>query len=198
MSLKESSSSQRTLETQLLSSHSTDSDREFRIRELEGSYRALEKENEMLKQKLAGQSSSSTIQFKTEELSRQYSEQLAALRQEKDKELQSLRTQLTRITTEYTTERSGDKSLQLRITQLLTTLEQREVVIKRQEEEIWRLQQKKSDSAKNVTTTTVTKRYSNRYPLLGLLSEDFQSTLPVKDAKTIIIESRTGEIIKQE
>lgn len=52
MSLKESSSSQRTLETQLLSSHSTDSDREFRIRELEGSYRALEKENEMLKQKV--------------------------------------------------------------------------------------------------------------------------------------------------
>ncbi|XP_038844329.1 protein POF1B-like [Salvelinus namaycush] len=198
ISLKESSSSQRTLETQILSSHSTDSGREFRIRELEGSYRALEKENEMLKQKLAGQCSSSTIQFKTEELSRQYSEQLAALRQEKEKELQSLRTQLTRITTEYTTERSGDKSLQLRITQLLTTLEQREVVIKRQEEEIWRLQQQKSDSAKNVTTTTITKRYSNQYPLLGLLSDDFQSTLPVKDAKTIVIESRTGEIIKQE
>nr|XP_029501434.1 protein POF1B-like [Oncorhynchus nerka] len=91
ISLKESSSSQRTLETQILSSQSTDSGREFRIRELEGNYRALENENEMLKQKLAGQCSSSIIQFKTEELSRQYSEQLAALRQEKDKELQSLR-----------------------------------------------------------------------------------------------------------
>uniref|UniRef100_A0A8C7SEM4 POF1B actin binding protein n=1 Tax=Oncorhynchus mykiss TaxID=8022 RepID=A0A8C7SEM4_ONCMY len=91
ISLKETSSSQRTLETQLLSSRTTDSNRDFRIKELEGSYRALEKENEMLKQKLAGQCSSSTIQMNTEELSRQYSEQLAALRQEKDKELQSLR-----------------------------------------------------------------------------------------------------------
>ncbi|XP_038861452.1 protein POF1B isoform X2 [Salvelinus namaycush] len=199
ISLKETSSSQRTLETQLLSSRTTDSNRDFRIKELEGSYRALEKENEMLKQKLAGQCSSSTIQMNTEELSRQYSEQLAALRQEKDKELQSLRTQLTRITTEYTTERSGDKSLHLRITQLLTTLEQREVVIKRQEEEIWQLQQeKKRDSSKNVTTTTITKRYRNQYPLLGLLTDDYNSTSPVKDTKTIVIESRTGEMIKQD
>ncbi|XP_041750668.1 protein POF1B-like [Coregonus clupeaformis] len=199
ISLKESSSSQRTLETQLLSSRTTDSGRDFRIKELEGSYRAMEKENEMLKQKLAGQCSSSTIQMKTEELSRQYSEQLAALRQEKDKELQSLRTQLTRITTEYTTERSGDKSLQLRITQLLATLEQREVIIKRQEEEIWRLQQeKKSEGSRNVTTTTITKRYRNQYPLLGLLTDDYNSTSPVKDTKTIVIQSRTGEMIKQE
>nr|XP_029526831.1 protein POF1B-like [Oncorhynchus nerka] len=199
ISLKETSSSQRTLETQLLSSRTTDSNRDFRIKELEGSYRALEKESEMLKQKLAGQCSNSTIQMNTEELSRQYSEQLAALRQEKDKELQSLRSQLTRITTEYTTERSGDKSLHLRITQLLTTLEQREVVIKRQEEDIRRLQQeKKRDSSKNVTTTTITKRYRNQYPLLGLLTDDYNSTSPVKDTKTIVIESRTGEMIKQE
>ncbi|XP_010891782.2 protein POF1B isoform X2 [Esox lucius] len=198
-SLKESSSSQLTLENQLLRSHSTDSGRDFRIKELEGNYRALEKENEMLKQKLAGQCSSSTIQMKTEELSHQYSEQLAALRQEKDKELQSLQTQLTRITTEYTTEKSGDQSLQLRISQLLSTLEQREVVIRRQEEELRKLQQeRKSDSAKNVTTTTITKKYRNQYPLLGLLTDDYQSTSPVKDTKTIVIKSRTGEMIKQE
>uniref|UniRef100_A0AAY5L6H5 POF1B helix-loop-helix domain-containing protein n=1 Tax=Esox lucius TaxID=8010 RepID=A0AAY5L6H5_ESOLU len=197
-SLKESSSSQLTLENQLLRSHSTDSGRDFRIKELEGNYRALEKENEMLKQKLAGQCSSSTIQMKTEELSHQYSEQLAALRQEKDKELQSLQTQLTRITTEYTTEKSGDQSLQLRISQLLSTLEQREVVIRRQEEELRKLQQeRKSDSAKNVTTTTITKKYRNQYPLLGLLTDDYQSTSPVKDTKTIVIKSRTGEMIKQ-
>ncbi|KAJ7996040.1 hypothetical protein DPEC_G00232960 [Dallia pectoralis] len=196
VSLKESSSSQLTLENQLLSSHSTDSGREFRVKELEGNYRALEKENEMLRQKLAGQSSSSSIQIKTDELSRQYAEQLAALRQEKDKELQSLRTQLTRTrtTTEYTTESSGDQSLQLRITQLLSKLEQREVVIARQEEEIRKLQQvKTSDSSKNVTTTTVTKRYRNQYPLLGLLSDDYQSTSPVKDTQTVVITSRAGQ-----
>ena len=42
--------------------------------------------------------------------------------------------QLVKIQTEFTTERSSDKSLQLRITELLTTLEQRESVIRRQEE----------------------------------------------------------------
>lgn len=40
---------------------------------------------------LAGQSSSSTLQIKTEELSRQYKDQLSAMRQEKDQEIQRLR-----------------------------------------------------------------------------------------------------------
>lgn len=40
---------------------------------------------------LAGQSSSATLQIKTEELSRQYKEQLNTMRQEKDLEIQRLR-----------------------------------------------------------------------------------------------------------
>lgn len=40
---------------------------------------------------LAGQSSSSTLQIKTEELSRQYKEQLNSMRHEKDQEIQRLR-----------------------------------------------------------------------------------------------------------
>ena len=39
-------------------------------------------------------------------------------------------------------------------------------------------------------------RYRNQYPILGLLSDDYQMTSPVKEAKTIVIE-RTGEMIKQ-
>lgn len=39
-------------------------------------------------------------------------------------------------------------------------------------------------------------RYRNQYPILGLLSDDYQVTSPVKEAKTIVIE-RTGEMIKQ-
>ena len=39
-------------------------------------------------------------------------------------------------------------------------------------------------------------RYRNQYPILGLLSDDYQATSPVKEAKTIVIE-RTGEMIKQ-
>lgn len=43
---------------------------------------------------LAGQSSSSTLQIKTEELSRQYRDQLAAMREEKDREIQRLRVRI--------------------------------------------------------------------------------------------------------
>ncbi|XP_074529097.1 protein POF1B isoform X3 [Halichoeres trimaculatus] len=198
-SLKETSSAQRSLESQLMSTKSNDSSREFKIKELEGRMRALEKENEMLRQKLAGQSSSSTLQIKTEELSRQYKDQLEAMRREKDQEIQRLRTQVTRIQTEITTteKSSSEKSLQLKISELLAMLEQRQTTITRQEEEIKKLMQERSDSSKNVTKTIITKRYRNQYPILGLLSDDYRVTSPVKEDKTIVIE-RTGEIIKQE
>lgn len=44
---------------------------------------------------LAGQSSSSSLQIKTDELSRQYREQLSLVRQEKDQEIQRLRVTIT-------------------------------------------------------------------------------------------------------
>uniref|UniRef100_UPI0037E93C49 protein POF1B n=1 Tax=Semicossyphus pulcher TaxID=241346 RepID=UPI0037E93C49 len=198
LSLKETSASQRSLESQLMSSKSTDSGREFKVKELEGRMRALEKENEMLRQKLAGQASSSTLHIKTEELSRQYNDQLDSMRKEKDQEIQRLRTQITRIQTEVTTERSSsDQSLQLRISELISMLEERQTTITRQEEELKRLRMERSDSSKNVTKTIITKRYRNQYPILGLLSDDYRVTSPVKEDKTIVIE-RTGEIIKQE
>uniref|UniRef100_A0A3B4ZHX0 POF1B actin binding protein n=1 Tax=Stegastes partitus TaxID=144197 RepID=A0A3B4ZHX0_9TELE len=196
-SLKETSATQRSLESQLMTSRNTDSGREFKIKELDGRLRALEKENEMLRQKLAGQASSSTLQVKTEELSRQYNDQLSAMRQEKDQEIQRLRTQMTKIQTEVTTQHSSsEKSLQLKISELLSMLEQRQTVVTRQEEEIRKLMHERNDSSKNVTKTIITKRYRNQYPILGLLSDDYQVTSPVKEAKTIVIE-RTGEMIKQ-
>ncbi|XP_041656493.1 protein POF1B isoform X2 [Cheilinus undulatus] len=202
LSLKETSAAQRSLESQLMSTKSNDSGREFKIKELEGRMRALEKENEMLRQKLAGQASSSTLQIKTEELSRQYKDQLESMRQEKDQEIQRLRTQITKIQTQITTEKStttssSEKSLQLKISELLAMLEQRQTVITRQEEEIKRLMLDRNDSSKNVTKTIITKRYRNQYPILGLLSDDYKVTSPIKEDKTIVIE-RTGEIIKQE
>nr|XP_019962531.1 PREDICTED: protein POF1B isoform X1 [Paralichthys olivaceus] len=198
LSLKETSASQRSLESQLMSSRSTDSSREFKLKELEGRMRALEKENEMLRQKLAGQGSSTTLHIKMEELSRQYKDQLSAMRQEKDQEIQKLRTQITRIQTEVSSDRSSsDKSLQLKISELLSMLEKRQITITRQEEEIQKLMKERSDSSKNVTKTTITKRYRNQYPILGLLGDDYHLTSPVKEDKTIVIE-RTGEMIKQE
>ncbi|KAM9728961.1 protein POF1B isoform 1-T1 [Menidia menidia] len=199
LSLKEAVSTQRSLENQLLSGRNTDSKREFKIKELEGRMRAMEKENEMLRQKLSGQSSSTTLHIKTEELSRQYNEQLSAMQQEKDQEIQRLRSQIIKIQSEVsiTKTSSAEKSLQLKISELLSTLEKRQTTITRQEEEIRRLMTERSDSSKNVTKTIITKRYRNQYPILGLLGDDYQATSPVKEAKTIVIE-RTGEIIKQE
>ncbi|KAF4077622.1 hypothetical protein AMELA_G00210230 [Ameiurus melas] len=196
ISLKESASAQRNLETQLMTNRSSDSGKDFRIKDLEGSKRALEQENELLRKKLEGQCSSSTLQTKTQELSRHYEQMLKELREEKDKELSSMRTQMVTIQTEHTTNRSSDKSLQLRITELLTMLEQRESTIKRQEEELRRLQQEKNSSS--LTQTVITKKYQNQYPILGLLSDDYQYTSsPVRESKTIVIK-RTGEMTKKE
>nr|XP_033497260.1 protein POF1B isoform X2 [Epinephelus lanceolatus] len=200
VSLKETTATQRSLESQLLSSKNNNSSRDFKIKEMEGRMRALEKENEMLRQKLAGQGSSTTLHIKTEELSRQYKDQLSSMKQEKDAEIQRLKNQITKITTTTTTSEksSSEKSLQLKISELLGMLEQRQTTITRQEEEIRKLMQERNDSSKSqVTKTIITKRYRNQYPILGLLSDDYQVTSPVKEAKTIVIE-RTGEMIKQE
>ncbi|KAL3970624.1 KH domain-containing, RNA-binding, signal transduction-associated protein 1 [Sarotherodon galilaeus] len=198
LSLKESQAAQRSLESQIMSKQSSDSNRDFKLKEMEARMKAMENENMMLRQKLSGQGSSSTFQIKTEELSRQYKEQLSTLTQEKDREIERLRTQITRIQTEVTTDRSSsEKSLQLKITELLTMLEQQKTTISKQEEEIRRLMQDRNSSSKNVTKTIITKRYRNQYPILGLLSDDYQVTSPVKEDKTIVIE-RSGQMIKQE
>ncbi|XP_061596260.1 protein POF1B isoform X2 [Cololabis saira] len=197
VSLKEASAAQRSLESQVMSSKNSESNRDFKMKELEGRMRALEKENDMLRQKLAGQGSS-TLHIKTEELSRQYNQQLSTMREEKDLEIQRLRSQITKIQTEVSSSQSStEKSLSLKITELMTMLETRQTTITRQEEEIRKLMQERSSGSGNVTKTIITKRYRNQYPILGLLSDDYQVTSPVKEAKTIVIE-RTGEMIKQE
>uniref|UniRef100_A0A3P8R3M1 POF1B helix-loop-helix domain-containing protein n=1 Tax=Astatotilapia calliptera TaxID=8154 RepID=A0A3P8R3M1_ASTCA len=197
LSVKESQAAHRSLESQIMSKQSSDSNRDFKLKEMEARMKAMENENKMLRQKLAGQGSSSTFQIKTDELSRQYNEQLSTLTREKDREIERLRTQITRIQTEVTTDRSSsEKSLQLKITELLTMLEQQKTTISKQEEEIRRLMQDRNSSSKNVTKTIITKRYRNQYPILGLLSDDYQVTSPVKEDKTIVIE-RSGQMIKQ-
>ncbi|RXN10667.1 POF1B-like isoform X2 [Labeo rohita] len=144
--VKESNNTQRTLESQVLNLQSKDPSKDFRIKELEGSKRALEQENELLRKKLAGQCSSSTVQIKTQELSREYEQMLRDLREEKDRELKNLR-------------------------------------------EIRRLKQQKTDNSSSTTRTVVTKRYMNQYPILGLLSDEYQYTPPIKEDRTVIIES---------
>ncbi|XP_031729997.1 protein POF1B [Anarrhichthys ocellatus] len=200
-SLKETSTTQRSLESQLMGSKNNDSSRDFKLKEMEGRMRAMEKENDMLRQKLAGQGSSTTLHLKTEELSRQYKDQLSTMKNEKDQEIQRLRSQITRIQTEVTTstseKSSSDNSLQLRISELLMMLEQGKRTITKQEEEIRKLMQAKTESSKSqVTKTIITNSYRNRYPLLGLLGEDYVNTSPVKKANTIVIK-RTAEVVRK-
>ncbi|XP_051902863.1 protein POF1B-like [Hippocampus zosterae] len=203
VSLKETTSTQRALESQLMSARNVDSSRDFRMRELEGRIRALEKENEILRQKQLGQSNSSTLHIKTEELSRQFNEQLSIMKQEKEQEILRLRTQITRLQTEITTDRTSsasEKSLQLKISELLAMLEQRQTTITRQEEEIRKLMMDRSKNDNSRTTKTIiTKRYRTQYPILGLLGDDYQGTTssPIGEDKTVVIE-RTGDVYQQE
>uniref|UniRef100_A0A3Q2YTN9 Protein POF1B-like n=1 Tax=Hippocampus comes TaxID=109280 RepID=A0A3Q2YTN9_HIPCM len=126
VSLKETTSSQRALESQLMSARNVDSSRDFRMRELEGRIRALEKENEILRQKVAGHLRSGLR-----------SGLLTLGKLTRFCASPSFQTQITRLQTEITTERTSsasEKTLQLKISELLAMLEQRQTTITRQEE----------------------------------------------------------------
>lgn len=197
-SLKESSNAQRTLESQLMNNRSTDTSKDFRIKDLESGKRTLEQENELLRKKLENQSStSSNMNAKTQELSRHYEKMLSELREEKERELASMRSQLIKVQTEqHTTDRSSDRSLQLKITELMSTVEQRDSSIRRMEEEIRRLQVDKQNLSRSSTTSTVTKTYSNQYPILGLLSDNYQYTPPISGGRTVVVKSTEERITK--
>ncbi|KAA0720353.1 Protein POF1B [Triplophysa tibetana] len=196
-SLKESNYAQRSLETQLMMFQSRDPGKDFQIKELEGSRIALEHENELLRKKLAGQCSSSTVQIKTQEMTKHYEQMLNDLREEKERELKSLRSQVIKIQSERTITHTTDTSgLEMRIRELLTSMEKHETTIRHQEEEIKRLKQQKSDSSSS-TRTVVTKRYDTQYPILGLLSDDYKYTPPIKEGRTVVIET-TGQSTKRE
>uniref|UniRef100_A0A3B5MNJ9 POF1B actin binding protein n=1 Tax=Xiphophorus couchianus TaxID=32473 RepID=A0A3B5MNJ9_9TELE len=157
LSLKEAQASQRSLESQLSTCRSSDSVGNFKIKELEGRMRGLEKENEMLKQRVE-------VNF------------LQNMDYPSIKKSDWLKYRLIFSCGHFL-------SLQLKISELLSRLEQREITIKQKEE---------SHGSPFVWLC----RYRNQYPILGLLSDDYQATSPVKEAKTIVIE-RTGEMINQ-
>lgn len=52
MSLKESQAAQRSLESQIMSKQSSDSNRDFKLKEMEARMKAMENENKMLRQKV--------------------------------------------------------------------------------------------------------------------------------------------------
>ncbi|XP_066496289.1 protein POF1B [Tiliqua scincoides] len=186
----------RSLEEQLLSLRHTDGEREFRLKDLEYSKRALEQEIQNLRLQA---SSNPMIQTTTDELSSRYVEMINQLREDKDRQISSLRSQLREYQTDLSRKAGDDVDLQMRLHELTLKLEEKEAWIKQQEDELFRLKQEKLsiNPSQGVTKTIITKRYKNQYPILGLLSDDYKVTSPIKESQTIVIE-KTGEMWKQE
>ncbi|XP_063169771.1 protein POF1B [Candoia aspera] len=182
----------RSLEEQLLSFRHNDSEREFRLKDLEYSKQALEQEI----QNLRLQTSTNPLgQTTTDELSSRYVEMINQLREDKDREIRCLRSQLSEFQKDFSRKQGSDADLQMKVQELILKLEEREACIKRQEEEVFRLRQE--NLTNQFTKTIITKKFRNQYPILGLLSDDYKVTSPVRESQTIVIE-KTGERWKQE
>ncbi|XP_005045861.2 PREDICTED: protein POF1B [Ficedula albicollis] len=193
--LRDSTARCRSLEEQLLSLRLSEGDKECQLKELEYSRRALEQEIQSLKLQSC---SSPSLQTTTDELSSRYVEMINNLREDKDREIRSLRSQLCQFQQDITRREGSNSDLQMRLHELTSLLEDKEAFIKQQQEELFRLKHEKlSGSQSPGVTAIITKKYRNQYPILGLLSDDYKVTSPVNKSQTIVIE-RTGEIWKHE
>ncbi|XP_029462446.1 protein POF1B [Rhinatrema bivittatum] len=194
LQLKDSASKIRMLEETIHSLRNADADKNYRLKELEYSKHALEQESQNLRVQISETCTSPLLQTKTDEISKHYMEMINSLKEEKDREIRNLRSQVTRYQSDVSAREGSSSDLQMRLLELTSSLEERESLIKRQQEELFRLRQERE--SKGVTKAIITKKYRNQYPILGLLS-DYQGTSPIKDSQTIVIE-RTGEMWKQE
>ncbi|KFQ72399.1 Protein POF1B, partial [Phaethon lepturus] len=191
--LRESTAKCRSLEEQLLSLRLSEGEKDCQLKELEYCKRALEQEIQSLKLQTC---SSPTLQTTTDELSSRYVEMINNLREDKDREIRSLRSQLCQFQQDISRREGSNSDLQIRLHELTTMLEEKDAFIKQQQEDLFRLKHEKlSGSQSPGVTAIITKKYRNQYPILGLLSDDYKVTSPVNKSQTIVIE-RTGEIWK--
>ncbi|XP_072914485.1 protein POF1B [Hemitrygon akajei] len=184
--IKESGSSNRSLEDLILSLRNSEADKQFRVKELECSKKALEQENELLRQQLTKSPTSptSTSIFNTE-ISNNYYEMVNKLREEKDKEISALRSQINNMKREMSSGQDSTSSLQMKLMQYNNSLTEKDSIIQKKNEEIMRLKSS-SLGSNNVTHTVITRRYLD-YPILGLL-KDSKLTSPSKEFKTVLVQ----------
>ncbi|KFR12844.1 Protein POF1B, partial [Opisthocomus hoazin] len=191
--LRESTAKCRSLEEQLLSLRLGEGEKDCRLKELEYCKRSLEQEIQSLKLQTC---SNPTLQTTTDELSSRYVEMINNLREDKDREIRSLRSQLCQFQEDISKREGNNSDLQIRLHELTSMVEEKDAFIKQQQEELFRLKHEKlSGSQSPGVTAVITKKYRNQYPILGLLSDDYKVTSPVNKSQTIVIE-RTGEIWK--
>ncbi|XP_067853003.1 protein POF1B isoform X2 [Heptranchias perlo] len=190
--IKESGSSNRSLEDLILTLKNSEADKEFRVKELEYSKRALEQENEALRQQLSkSPSSQSSSSIFSMEISNNYYEMVNKLREEKDKEISSLRSQISDMNREISSKQDSSSSLKMKLMQYNNSLSEKDAIINQKNEEIMRLKSSSRGTDKNVTHTIITKRYLD-YPILGLL-KDSKITSSGKGMQTVVIE-KTGRV----
>ncbi|NXA88112.1 POF1B protein, partial [Melanocharis versteri] len=187
--LRDSTARCRCLEEQLLSLRLSEGDKDCQLKELEYSKRALEQEIQSLKLQVRAHLAAPTLQTTTDELSSRYVEMINNLREDKDREIRSLRSQLCQFQQDITRREGSNSDLQMRLHELTSLLEDKEAFIKQQQEELFRLKHEKlSGSQSPGVTAIITKKYRNQYPILGLLSDDYKVTSPVNKSQTIVIE----------
>ncbi|NXQ98653.1 POF1B protein, partial [Sagittarius serpentarius] len=184
--LRESTAKCRSLEEQLLSLRLSEGEKDCQLKELEYSKRALEQENQSLKLQAC---SNPALQTTTDELSSRYVEMINNLREDKDREIRSLRSQLCQFQQDISRREGSNSDLQVRLHELTSMLEEKDAFIKQQQEDLFRLKHEKlSGSQSPGVTAIITKKYRNQYPILGLLSDDYKVTSPVNKSQTIVIE----------
>ncbi|NXQ61813.1 POF1B protein, partial [Anthoscopus minutus] len=187
--LRDSTARCRSLEEQLLSLRLSEGDKDCQLKELEYSKRALEQEIQSLKLQVRAHLAGPSLQTTTDELSSRYVEMINNLREDKDREIRSLRSQLCQFQQDITRREGSNSDLQMRLHELTSLLDDKEAVIKQQQEELFRLKHEKlSGSQSPGVTAIITKKYRNQYPILGLLSDDYKVTSPVNKSQTIVIE----------
>ncbi|NWR84909.1 POF1B protein, partial [Furnarius figulus] len=184
--LRDSTAKCLSLEEQLLALRLSEGEKDCQLKELEYSRRALEQEIQSLKLQSC---SSPTLQTTTDELSSRYVEMINNLREDKDREIRSLRSQLCQFQQDISRREGSNSDLQMRLHELTSLLEDKEAFIKQQQEELFRLKHEKSSGSQSPgVTAIITKKYRNQYPILGLLSDDYKVTSPVNKSQTIVIE----------
>ncbi|XP_071979573.1 protein POF1B [Engystomops pustulosus] len=185
--LKDGHMKLRSLEETILSMRNAESDKDYRLKELEYAKNALQQENKNLRVQVTETVSSPMLQAKTDEITRHYKEMIESLRAEKDKEIRTLRSQISKFQHDVMAREGSSSDLQMRLHELTSSLEERDSLIRRQQEELFRLRQQKESSS--VSQEVITRKYSNNYPILRLLS-DYNDTSGPTRTQTIVVERR--------
>ncbi|XP_068106121.1 protein POF1B isoform X4 [Hyperolius riggenbachi] len=138
--LKDSQMKLRSLEETIQTLRNADSDKEYRLKELEYARNTLQQENKTLRVQVSETVSNPMLQAKTDEITRHYKEMIDSLREEKDKEIRSLRTQITKFQHDVTAREGSSSDLQMRLLELTASLEERDAQLKRQQEKEYSVQ----------------------------------------------------------